>query len=87
MLWIQRMLMIAEGMAGGPVSGEAIEEMDRNLTKVIEDFDRAINIEALRLVKEAGKHASTQSGEGAFSTVSCRAAIFARVSRTCQGWL
>ena len=39
MLWIQRMLMIAEGMAGGPVSLEAIEEMDKNLTKVIEDFD------------------------------------------------
>ena len=81
------MLMIVEGMAGGPVSLEAIEEMDKNLTKVIEDFDRAINIEALRLVKEAGKLALTQSGKGVSSTVSCRAAIFARVSRTCQGWL
>ena len=26
--------------------------MDRELTKVIEDFDRAINVEALRLIKE-----------------------------------
>ena len=26
--------------------------MDRELTKVIEDFDRAINVEALRLAKE-----------------------------------
>ena len=26
--------------------------MDRELTKVIEDFDRAVNVEALRLVKE-----------------------------------
>ena len=56
--------MIAEGMAGGPVHQEAIEELDGNLTKVIEDFDRAINVEALRLVKETGKHALTQSGEG-----------------------
>ena len=76
MPWIEQILMIAEGMAGGPVSHEAIEEMDRNLTKVIEDFDRAINVEALRLVKETGKHASSHSGGGSCSTVSCRATIF-----------
>ena len=28
--------------------------MDRELTKVIEDFDRAVNVEALRLAKETG---------------------------------
>ena len=37
--------------------------MDRELTKVIEDFDRAVNVEALRLAKETGKHALFQSGE------------------------
>ena len=51
--------------------------MDRNLTKVIEDFDRAINVEALRLVKETGKHALAQSSEGSCSAVSCRAAVCA----------
>jgi len=71
------MLMIAEGMVGGPVYPDAIEEIDRNLTKVIEDFDRAINVEALRLVKETGRHALAQSGEGSFSAVSCRATVFA----------
>ena len=71
------MLIIAEGKIGGPVYREAIEEMDRNLTKVIEDFDRAINVEALRLVKEAGKHALAQSSEGSCSAVSCRATVFA----------
>ena len=71
------MLRIAEGKIGGPVSREAIEEMDRNLTKVIEDFDRAINVEALRLIKETGRHALAQSGEGSCSAVSCRAAVFA----------
>ena len=81
------LMYIAEGMAGGPVSREAIAEMDGHLTKVIEDFDRAVNIEALRLVKETGRHALTQSGEGSCSTVSRRATILARVSRTCQGWL
>ena len=69
--------MIAEGKIGGPVYREAIEEMDRNLTNVIEDFDRAINVEALRLVKETGEHALAQSCESSCSAVSCRAAVFA----------
>ena len=77
MPWIEQMLMIVEGMVGGPVYREAIEEMDKNLTKVIEDFDRAINIESLRLVKETGRHAFTQSGEGSCSVASCRTTVFA----------
>ena len=40
---------------GGPAYPEMIEEMDRELTKVIEDFDRAINVEALRLANETRK--------------------------------
>jgi hypothetical protein len=32
-----------------------IEEIDRELTKVIEDFDRAVNVEALRLANETSK--------------------------------
>src|SRR6266404_2633367 len=30
--------------------------MERDLTKVIEDFDRAVNVEALRRIKETGEH-------------------------------
>ena len=56
---------------------EVIEEMDRELTKVIEDFDRAVNVEALRLAKETGKHALSQPGENSFSVVSCRTTVFA----------
>jgi len=37
--------------------------MDKNLTKVIEDFDRAVNVESLRMIKEAGKHALAQLAE------------------------
>ena len=48
--------MIAERALGGLVHPEKIEEMDRELTKVIEDFDRAMNVEALRLVKQIGEH-------------------------------
>jgi hypothetical protein len=62
---------------GGPVRPEAIEEMDKELTKVIEDFDRAVNVEALRLAKETGEHALSQSGESSFSVVSYRTTVFA----------
>jgi len=49
------MLMIAERTLGGLVHLEKIEEMDEELTKVIEDFDRAVNVEALRLAKKTSK--------------------------------
>ena len=35
---------------------EMMEKMDEDLKKVVEDFDRAVNVEALRLVKETGRH-------------------------------
>ena len=47
--------MIAERMLGGLARSEEIEEMDEELTKVIEDFDRAVNVEALRLAKKTSK--------------------------------
>ena len=62
----------------GLVDPGKIEEMDRELTKVIEDFDRAVNVEALRLVKRTGKHSTlSQYGDTSFSIVLCRARAFA----------
>jgi hypothetical protein len=52
------MLTIAERTLSGLIHPERIEEMDRELTKVIEDFDRAMNVEALRLAKETSKHST-----------------------------
>ena len=46
---------------GGPAYPEMIEEMDRELTKVIEDFDRAMNFEALRLTNEMREFSFSQS--------------------------
>ena len=46
------MLTIAERTLSGLAHPQKVEEMDRELTKVIEDFDRAINVEALLLAKE-----------------------------------
>jgi hypothetical protein len=47
--------MIAARMAGGLVNPDTIEGMEKDLTKVIEDFDRAVNIEALQQIKETGE--------------------------------
>jgi len=72
------MLIIAERTLGGLTHSGKIEEMDRELTKVIEDFDRAMNVEALRLAKRTGKHSIlSRSGDGSSSIVSCRARAFA----------
>ena len=53
-------LMIAERTFGGLIHGQTIEDMGRKLAGVIEDFDRAVNIEALRLAKKLGKHSLSQ---------------------------
>src|SRR5258706_4800619 len=58
-----------------------IEEMDRELTKVIEDFDRAMNFEALRLANETSKLSFSQSVDSRSSGVWCRASR-TRTSRT-----
>jgi len=52
---IVQLLMIAERTLGGLVRQEKIEEMDEELTKVIEDFDRAVNVETLHVARETSK--------------------------------
>ena len=53
--------MIAARTVGDPAYPEMIEEVDKELTKVIEDFDRAMNFEALRLANETRKFSFSQS--------------------------
>ena len=48
--------MITARTVGGLANPGAIEEMESGLTGVIEDFDRAVNIEALRRIKETGSY-------------------------------
>ena len=52
MSWIWQVLMIT---ARTPANPEKIEEMDKELTKVIEDFNHAVDVETLRLAKKNGK--------------------------------
>ena len=53
--YISHMLMIAARTVGGPVNPGMIVEMERDLTKVTEDLDRALNVEYLQRIKETGK--------------------------------
>ena len=48
-------------MIGGPAYLEMIEEMNKELNDVIEDFDCAVYIEALRLANETSKLSLSQS--------------------------
>jgi len=50
------MLMIAERTLSGLAHPHRIEEMSKDLTKVIEDFYRAMDVETPRLAKEISKH-------------------------------
>ena len=47
--------MILARTIGGPAYPEMIEEMDRELNNIIEDFDRAMYFEVLRLANETSK--------------------------------
>ena len=73
LFWIWQVLTIAARTVGGLLRPETIDELDGELTEVIEDFDRAVNVEALRLVKETGTHSLSPSGGSPCSVVPCRA--------------
>ncbi len=53
--------MIVARTIGGPAYPEMIEEMAEELTDVIEDFELAMNIEALRLANETSELPYSQS--------------------------
>ena len=51
---------------GGLVCPEKIEEMDKELTEIIEDFSHAVNVETLYLVQKNGRHSFSQPGASSF---------------------
>ena len=67
------MLMIAARTSGGPAYHEMIEEVDRDLSNVIEDFDRGVYVEALRLANESSKLSYSHSVDSESLGVWCRA--------------
>ena len=81
------MLTTAARTMGMLAHPERIEKMDKELNKVIDDFDRAVNVGALRLAKESGKCSLSQSGDGSCSVVSCRGTAFVWATQICRSWL
>ena len=71
-------------MVGGLVRPEKIEEMERELAKVIEDFGHAVNVETLYLAKKFGTHSISRSDDVSFSVVLCRATEFGHAAETSQ---
>ena len=49
-----------------------MDKMNEELANVIGDFERAVNVEALRLAKRNGKHSLSQYNAILSSVVSCR---------------
>ena len=76
LFWIPKILMIAEGTGAALIYSEdkeMLEKMDKELAKVIEDFLRAVDVEALRLASRNGKHSWSQYSASPFSVDLCRA--------------
>ena len=53
---VAHVLMITVASVGGLVHLGAIEEIERDLTMVIDDFERAVDLEVLQRMKETGEH-------------------------------
>ena len=53
---ISHVLMVANQTAGGLVDPGTIEKMEKDLTEVLDDFDRTVNIGSLWRIRETGEH-------------------------------
>ena len=69
--------MTAARTVGGLAHLEVIEKMNKELSEVIEDFGRAVDVEALHLARKSGKHPPSPSNGSSFSVVWCRARLSA----------
>ena len=76
--------MVAARKLGGRVGTETMDEIDEELTKVTEDFLRAVDVEALNLAKNTGTHSLSQPGNSSSSIVSRRASTFAWAAQSCR---
>ena len=53
--------MITARTIGAPTYQEMIEEIDKELTEMIDDFDRAVGVEALRIANETSTLSFSQT--------------------------
>ena len=69
--------MTAARRVGRSADLEEIEKMDRELSEVIEDFGRAVDVDALHLARKIGEHPPSRCNDSSFSVVWCRARLSA----------
>jgi len=69
--------MIAANTGGASAYQGKIKVRGGELRRVVEDLDRAVNVEALRRTKETGEYSFSPILDRSFSIVPCRAAPFA----------
>ena len=50
------MIAVRTGGRARPAYRNEIDDIDRELTKITEDFLRAVDVETLRVVKRSGEH-------------------------------
>jgi septum formation topological specificity factor MinE len=82
-----RLHLQALTIAERTIHTEEIEEMEKELMEVINDFDRAVDVEALRLAKRSGKLSLAQCSYDSFSVASFRARAFTSAAQTRRDWL
>jgi len=83
LFWIPQMLMIAERTGEALLhlkDNKTMENLGKELANVIEDFLRAVDVEALRVVKGIGKHTLSQYRVSPFLVALCRARALAQLS-------
>ena len=64
------MLMVVERVKDGLINSEVketIETMDKELATIIEDFMRAVDVEALYMAQKIGKHSSSHYSNSSYS--------------------
>jgi len=69
--------MTAARTVGGLTHLEVIKNMGKELSEVIEDFGRAVDVEALHLARKIGEHPPSRCKDSSFSVGWCRARISA----------
>jgi len=85
--WMPHMLMIAERTGAALFSSkdkDRIKELDEELANVIKHFLNAVDVEALRLARTAGKHSLSQYSVRPFLMALCRAEASTRAAYTYQ---
>ena len=84
---IPQMLTIAERTGAAFFSSkdkDRITELDEGLANVIKHFLNAVDVEALRLARTAGKHLLSQYGVRLFLMALCRAEVSTRAASPYQ---